>query len=544
VSRIEGRDHKDRMAEEINNAAASTLISDGPNVQVALTQSQNSTQITGSSVLLTNAAATFLSEAAVFVILLLLMPKLVLGLGTDGFGLFSLAWVVLGYLSLLDIGVSRAATKFVASALSDGNAERIADLSQSALVLNLLLGVLGGLLLVALRPLLLNSVLHVPVELQAQAKQVLWAVAIALPFLLGISVMRAVFAGLQRFPLMGWIHAVSSLLQWGLACGLAWKGYGVAVVVAATVAVRAFTFFAYFALLVGVVPARQADLRRLQMVPELLRFGGWVSISQLISPILVYADRALIATFDSLAAVALYTVPFELTNRLRIIPASMMATLFPAFSERAANAETSFTPLYTGAFRVLLVILLAPTAILTVFGHDVLTLWMGAQFASKAFMVTGILAMGVLFNSLAGIPYSLIQGMGRPDITGKIHLVELPAYFALCFWLIPHWGIVGAAIANTLRLGLDALVLFIAAGKYCRCWIDRVTTVRTVYLGILLTASMIIVKINIPSSFLGIIIGLGISCIYAFIAWIVIFTAQEKRSIATGWARLKLAMGG
>lgn len=533
------------MSEEIHNPTImSTLIDEPePNTQAALGQAQNSPRITGSSVLLTNAAANFLSEAAVFVILLLLMPKLVLSLGNNGFGLFSLAWVVLGYLSLLDIGVSRAATKFVASSLSDGDGARVAALSLSALVLNILLGVVGALVLVSFTPLLLNSVLHVPMELKTQAKEVFWIVAVALPFLLGISVMRAILAGLQRFPLIGWMHAGSSLLQWCLACGLAWKGYGVAVVVAATVAVRAFTFVGYLIGVVRLVPGIRTGFRGLHGMPELLRFGGWVSISQLISPILVYADRALIAAFDSLGAVTLYTVPFELTSRLRIIPSSMMATLFPAFSERASSGEESFTLLYAGAFRVLLVILVPPIVILTVFGGDLLSLWMGAQFASKTSMVTGILAIGVLFNSLAGIPYSLIQGMGRPDITGKIHLLELPFYFALCWWLIPHWGIVGAAIANTLRLGVDAFILFLAGGKYCRCWIDKDTTTRTVFLGLVLTASLVAVKSVITNSVLGITTAVGISSIYAFIAWAVVFTAQEKRSIGRGWSRLKLTIG-
>jgi hypothetical protein len=40
------------------------------------------------------------------------MPKLVSFLGGTSFGLFSLAWVVIGYLAFLDIGVNRAAAKF------------------------------------------------------------------------------------------------------------------------------------------------------------------------------------------------------------------------------------------------------------------------------------------------------------------------------------------------------------------------------------------------------------------------------------------------
>ncbi len=70
------------------------------------------------------------------------------------------------------------------------------------------------------------------------------------------------------------------------------------------------------------------------------------------------------------------------------------------------------------------------------------------------------LAIGVFFNGIAQIPFALVQGSGRPDITGKLHLWELPAYGLLLWVLIHTNGIEGAAIAWTARVVVDALILF------------------------------------------------------------------------------------
>ncbi len=55
--------------------------------------------------------------------------------------------------------------------------------------------------------------------------------------------------------------------------------------------------------------------------------------------------------------------------------------------------------------------------------------------------------------------------MGRPDLTAKLQVLELPVYLTALIWLTKKYGIEGAAIAWTGRVALDALVLFIMARR-------------------------------------------------------------------------------
>ena len=71
----------------------------------------------------------------------------------------------------------------------------------------------------------------------------------------------------------------------------------------------------------------------------------------------------------------------------------------------------------------------------------------------------------MFINSLAHVPFALVQGVGKPDLTAKLHLLELPVYLAALFWLTKTYGIEGAAIAWTGRVTVDALVLFAIARK-------------------------------------------------------------------------------
>src|ERR1700733_11920076 len=105
----------------------------------------HSTLLTSSSLVGRNATLNLLTEAWIFLVLIVAMPKLVTFMSQTSFGLFSLAWVVVGYLGFLDVGVNRAATKFVSEYLAEQDHESTRQIVRTALVANLILGLGGGL---------------------------------------------------------------------------------------------------------------------------------------------------------------------------------------------------------------------------------------------------------------------------------------------------------------------------------------------------------------------------------------------------------------
>jgi O-antigen/teichoic acid export membrane protein len=103
--------------------------------------------------------------------------------------------------------------------------------------------------------------------------------------------------------------------------------------------------------------------------------------------------------------------------------------------------------------------------VIWLFAGEVLQIWLGADFALESTVALQILAAGVLISSLAQTPFALLQGLGRPDIPAKFHLIELPVYICVAWFLVSKFGITGAAEAWTLRVALDALLLFGATFK-------------------------------------------------------------------------------
>ena len=128
------------------------------------------------------------------------IPILIEAMGVERFGVLMLAWVVIGYFSLFDLGLGRAMTQLLAEKLGQGRSGDIAPLVWTGLSLMAGLGIVGALLLLALSGWLLfvlvAGVLAVGAATGVVGK---WGYGLALLFgLLAVPVLMAktVFFGL------------------------------------------------------------------------------------------------------------------------------------------------------------------------------------------------------------------------------------------------------------------------------------------------------------------------------------------------------------
>jgi O-antigen/teichoic acid export membrane protein len=161
--------------------------------------------------------------------------------------------------------------------------------------------------------------------------------------------------------------------------------------------------------------------------------------------------------------VGYYAAPYEAITRAWILPASLAATIFPAFSSLEATGATKRNEeLCARCLKSILLLLGPPLLLVIAFARPILSFWLGEDYAAQGALVLQILAAGVLVNSLAQIVFSLLQGLGRPDLVAKFHMAELPLYTALLWFLLGRMGVAGAALACTLRSLADAALLFAA----------------------------------------------------------------------------------
>jgi O-antigen/teichoic acid export membrane protein len=398
---------------------------------------------------------------------LVALPVLLARLGPERFGLLSLAWMLIALVG--EVGLGRAVTRFVAEGIARGQGGVVRAVVRTSAVAQTALALGVGTTAALLTPWLVG-VLDLPDSLVPEARAVFLVVAATLPLAMIASLLRGVLEAAQRFGVVNGVRFTVSTVSYLLPLLAVWVGWGIVPIVILLLAVRIAAAVAYGLLaagqLRGLARATRADEPPPPALGVLIRFGGWVTVATLLTPLLLSIDRFLLGALVSVAAVGVYTAPYELVLRLVLIPGSLAATLFPAFSSlQGTERREELGRLLARSSRYVLAVVGSVVALLVAGAEPLLVWWLGGAYTADAATALRWLGPGVLAASLAQVPFSLLQGVGRADVPGKLYLLELPAVAAVAWLLVTRWGIAGAAAAWSARAVLEAAVLFLAARR-------------------------------------------------------------------------------
>jgi O-antigen/teichoic acid export membrane protein len=228
---------------------------------------------------------------------------------------------------------------------------------------------------------------------------------------------------------------------------------------ASVVIARALAAALYFACCLELPGLRHPRWNGADIRP-LVGFGSWMTVTNLVGPIMDNMDRFLLGVLVSVSAVAYYATPFDVVTRALLIPVALTGVLFPAFSTALTRDAPRVRTLFVSATRYVFLAIVPISLLVATFAREGLTLWLGTAFAARSERIVQWLAAGVLVSALSKVPYALLQGVGRPDLTALAHVAELPLYLLAAWALIGAYGADGAAMAWTLRVLLDGAILF------------------------------------------------------------------------------------
>jgi O-antigen/teichoic acid export membrane protein len=386
-------------------------------------------------------------------------------LGLPRVGLLSLIWVVVGYFSLLDFGLGLALTKIAAVAIADDDRAKVTRLYRTATRAQLTMGIVGGIIMAIFAPYLVRDVLSVPINLEHEALDSVYICAAAFPFVLLVSSATGMLQAAQRFDAINLVQAPLGIGQFVLPLVCAIWSTNLAIIVGALVVSRVVGLIILTASVKKLVPmAPDKGLSTGGELRSLVAFGGWVSVSNIVSPLMVYADRFLVGSLQAISSVAYYSVPSDATLRLLIAPRSLVSAMFPVMS--ATRDVERLRDLVLRSVRYILLLVGIPSLILFFAAHEVMTVWVGESFAARSSVVLQILLIGIVANSVAQVPFAVIQATGRADLTARLHLAEIVPYILIAYFSIRVAGIEGAAFAWSLRVIVDASILsFLAHGR-------------------------------------------------------------------------------
>jgi O-antigen/teichoic acid export membrane protein len=407
-----------------------------------------------------NTLANFIGGVLPMIVSLVTVPMYLHHIGAARYGVLAIVWMLQGYFGYFDLGLASATANRIAQ-LGESTAAERESVLWTAFALNMGIGISGGLLLFALGHVLFAQ-FHLVPELNAEVLTALPWIACTVPLAMLSGVFSGALIGREQFARLNAVQFVSVLIFQvvPLLAAIIFAPNLQTVICAATLGSTASVLLK-IAVVFRAFPLRFAGGPSQRWIKPLFSYGVWITISNILGPILDSVDRLLIGSVLGPQSVAYYQVPSNLAVRVRVLPGAICGSLSPRL---ASLDRQSAMALANRALRGLSAAL-TPMIVFGIFlMHPFLTLWVGHDFALKAAPIGTVILVGVWFNCLAHVPYCHVQAIGRPNVGAYNHAAEVIPYIA-CIWLALHsLGLIGAAYVWSARAAVDFALGFWAAG--------------------------------------------------------------------------------
>lgn len=259
-----------------------------------------------------NSLLNFLGQVLPLGVAAVAVPMIIRDMGLERYGLLSLSWILLGYFTFLDMGLGHATTNAVADLYSSGKQDQIGVVVSISLLLNLAVGALGGVLGWVLTPWVVDTAFAVPAALHAEAIAMFSVLSLSIPLITVAATLRGVLEGLQRFDLSNLVKSPMLALMFFLPMLYKPLHLDLGEVVGLIVVSRfcAALAFAWFVWKID-HSAFSMKARFTGSMKQLLQYAGWITVSNVFSPVLMYAERLLLAAMIPLGMIGFYTAPYK-----------------------------------------------------------------------------------------------------------------------------------------------------------------------------------------------------------------------------------------
>jgi O-antigen/teichoic acid export membrane protein len=395
------------------------------------------------------------------------IPVILEGLGMVSFGLLTLIWTAIGYFGLFDFGLGRALTQRVAAMRAHEGSLDLAEIAQG-LWLVVIFGLLGAGVMHGVGLYYVSEVLDLSGPALREAQLAVVISAWSIPLVTVSSGLRGILEGLEAFKkaglLRGLLGTLNFLLPWCMVvmghASLVWMVWSLVLARGVNVCLNLWWLRSVLSKGMFFVAPKWVKAK------SLFRFGFWMTVSNVVGPFMVAADRFLVAWALGTGLLAYYTVPQDAVLRLLVLPAAWATIWFPRFTKVYMQGDVkSMQSELRGGMRVVFWVMGPLCLVLGYFVSPLLGIWLGEAFASNTWMVAQVLLLGLFLNAMAHLPLAAIQAIGRVDLTAKLHVVELLLFVPGLMFAVTHWGIMGAAWAWTARTAVDFVFLFIFSHK-------------------------------------------------------------------------------
>lgn len=372
---------------------------------------------------------------------LLLTPYLIGALGAEQYGLWVLVMSILGWFSLMTLGLPWAVQRNIAIYLARNETDNVNKTFSCGFVLFFLLGIAAVIVVVLLA--LNTEVFNVADENQLAG--VLLALTIKVFWDCLFNAFFGFYSGLYRFDVDAKLTTICSLLQTALMFALV-KPLGIKGAIIATLASDLVLRVSQFYSVKKLYPALRFsfDLIDRKEILQLAHFSKYVIAMDLARLVFTRSEATLATQLFNLQTVTLYSIPARLCAHVAALTTSIIHVFFPVFSRKHATNE-DVVGVFFSVVRINLFICCTLYLPLIVLSSSFIRLWIGDEFVTSPLIVIG-LVFALVCQAVAQPVQDLLFAQENHKLFPVINLTGAGLFLLSTIMLAKAIGLPGIAL--------------------------------------------------------------------------------------------------
>ena len=433
-------------------------------------------------------------------------------LGASDYGLVALGFAVMSIAATLSmVGITQGVIRYVSLYKGKEDKGRIKGTIISALKITLPLSFISAFILFWYASWISIHVFH-----DANLTPILRIFAIGIPFSVLANNLLSATVGFQDMrynvyaqyifqePLKLAAIVILLLLGFGVV-GAAW-GWVLAIMLT--------PFLAFYFLEKKVFPVFKTKVKAVSVDKELFAFSFPLLFAGIAGLIMGWTDTLMLGYFSSSADVGIYNVALPTAQLIRAIPGALGVIFFPVISELyARNKIEDLRRTYSAVTKWMLAVIWPVFLLVLLFPEQIIKILFGAEYTPGATALS-ILVAGFVIGSVVGPASQTLQTYGRTKTVMMTSYIGAAINFLLNLFLIPIYGVNGAAIATGFSLALLYVLNFLFAYR-----VAKVQPLRLCYLKIILASLIAVLVVYFLTKYvIGVSLFVLIAMLFVFLA--------------------------
>lgn len=394
-------------------------------------------------------------------------PIIVRSLGQEEYGLFVLVGAMASFLYLLDFGLNDGVIRFFVANETDKGASQsfLSRMLGFYTILGAVVVLLTAVLALAVEPVFRLSLSKASIQL---VSQMLIITGVGAGILIASNPVGALLSASERFVFLRSSDIISTVLSTALIVILLKYGFratSVVVVMSGSMVMQVIARCIYLHISAGIsLMIARPNWKELRLVGG---FAAPIFVSMIAELIFWKSDQLVLGVLVGASAVAVYSIGLTFNKYFMSFATAISRVMTPQIVRTldAGASPSEIGVLLVKISRLQAIALLLVLVGLTVFGEMFIVLWVGEDFRSAYYVMLAVL-VPYAFELVGNARNIVLQVKGLYWFKSTITICLALLNVALTLVLVPHLGLLGAAISTGIAITLNYILIAILLQVY------------------------------------------------------------------------------